>query len=121
MKYSHNMVTSSSVFLVFRLCRNNTLTSSIWLKSDLFFNGYRRQIEREYAVNIPYDIMRTCETYYAGICKGSMMAQENNGLFYQVSAKTGLNVQTAFRAITAKAYQYQLDQSDNKKPVLYIY
>ena len=79
---------------------------SFSLRSQLFFNGYRRRIENNFNLNIPYEIMEICEMYYGGICKGSIMAEENEWMFYPVSAKTGLNITTAFTTIARRAYAY---------------
>ena len=74
---------------------------------NLFFNGYRRKTENEYRVNIPYEMLKICEMYYnVGISEGETMAQKNNWGFYQVSAKTGLNVMDAFEYITKITLAY---------------
>ena len=88
------------------------LTNDYSLRSKLFLNGYRRDIQNIHKINMPLEVMEICEMYYDGICKGRLLAQENDWIFYQVSAKTGLNINAAFHDITRKAYNYNITRSD---------
>ena len=92
------------------------LTNDYSLRSKLFLNGYRRDIQNIHKINMPLEVMKICEMYYDGICKGRLMAQENDWIFYQVSAKTGLNINDAFHYITVKAYNYNITRAEDMPP-----
>ena len=77
--------------------------------------GYCRNIEKECGIVVPLEITIICEAYCGDINKGRLYANNKNMIFYQVSAKTGFNVNEAFMDIAKRAYQYHLEQNRQTK------
>ena len=81
------------------------------ITTNAFFNRYKRMIEEKYSMNIPYGIMQICEMYYGVISWGQRLAMEKEWLFYRVSAKTGENIDDAFRQITRMEIQERVQSA----------
>eukprot|EP01084_Bolivina_argentea_P258349 435512_1 len=79
----------------------------IYFDSNLLTIGYCRNIEQQLENKyIPYDIIDLCYQYLGNQTVGKMYAQEYDMLYYDVSAKTGDNIEEAFREVAIKADIY---------------
>ena len=82
-------------------------------KYSILVYGYCR---RNNVINddksIPRDIMKLCSSFYGEKVYGDQYAKTNNMFYFEISAKTGMNVNDAFNFIQEKAKIYYQQQQN---------
>ena len=81
------------------------------ITSNAFYSGYKRKIERQYDIYVPFGIIKICEMYCGLISTGKTFAMENEWLFAKCSAKMNSNINEAFIEVAKKAIEDKIRES----------
>ena len=80
--------------------------------------GWCRNIERLLKNHsIPFEIADLCCKYFGEEMIGETYAKDNGMLYFDVSAKTGYNINEAFDRLSVRAYEYHCKY--NQSVILY--
>ena len=107
---------TSRTLLILLLENKSDINSQSSIQTRAFFRDYQTMIERQYDMNIPFELMEICELYHGVISWGKRLAMEKGWLFYRVSAKTGYNIEKAFVHITSFAIKEREERSMRTQP-----